>query len=76
MHNKGQTVDNSGVAIDLKDPEISKWFNLIVKHTFVGSMIKPAFDIYNQCIGELAIEETETDLENNAEEDEVDIDFL
>ena len=76
MHNKGQTVDNSGVAIDLKDPEISKWFNLIVKHTFVGSMIKPAFDIYNQCIGELAIEETETDLENNGEEDEVDIDFL
>mgnify|MGYP000860526307 FL=1 len=59
MHNKGQTVDNSGVAIDLKDPEISKWFNLIVEKTFVGSMIKPVFDIYNQCIGQLAIEAQE-----------------
>lgn len=74
MHNKGQTVDNSGVAIDLKDPEISKWFNLIVEKTFIGSMIKPVFDIYNQCIGQLAIEAQEQVKEE--ENNDLDISIL
>lgn len=74
MHNKGQTVDNLGVAIDLKDPEISKWFNLIVEKTFIGSMIKPVFDIYNQCIGQLAIETQEQVKEE--ENNDLDISIL
>ena len=74
MHNKGQVVDNSGVAIDLKDPEISKWFNLIVEKTFIGSMIKPVFDIYNQCIGQLAIEAQEQVKEE--ENNDLDISIL
>lgn len=77
MHNKGQTVDKNGEPIDLKDPEVSKWFNLIVDKTFVGKMIKPAFDVYNQCIGQLSIEEVDTSSENNVTEaKEIDIDFL
>ena len=77
MHNKGQTVDNNGEPIDLKDPEVSKWFNLIVDKTFVGKMIKPAFDVYNQCIGQLGIEEVDSNSENNVTEaKEIDIDFL
>lgn len=78
MHNKGQTVDNNGEPIDLKDPEISKWFNLIVEKTFVGKMIKPAFDVYNQCIGQFDIEQKASDSQNNVAEDkeDIDIDFL
>lgn len=77
MHNKGQTIDNNGEPIDLKDSEVSKWFNLIVDKTFVGKMIKPAFDVYNQCIGQLGIEEVDSSPKNNVTEaKEIDIDFL
>ena len=78
MHNKGQTVDNDGKPIDLKDPAVSLWFNMIVDKTFVGRMIKPAFDIYNQCIGKLSIEQADVENQNNAADDnkEIDIDFL
>lgn len=78
MHNKGQTVDNDGKPIDLKDPAVSLWFNMIVDKTFVGRMIKPAFDIYNQCIGKLSIEQVDVENQNNAADDnkEIDIDFL
>lgn len=51
MFNKGERERFDGRVVSFNDEETFKWFELIVKHTFFGSMIKPVFDIYKQSIG-------------------------
>ena len=47
LYNKGQLYNTKGKKIELKDEETFKWFSLLVKYSYFGSMLSPVFNIYN-----------------------------
>lgn len=59
MFNKGETERFDGRVLSFDDPEVYKWFELIVKHTFFGRMVAPVFNIYKQANGFMEVEGTD-----------------
>lgn len=47
LYNKGQLYNTKGKRIELKNEDTFKWFSLLVKYSYFGSMLSPIFNIYN-----------------------------